>query len=78
MYFPLLCQNFEWVQVFFMKHSDQLVIHASASRLEWIGNSLEIAEVHANDSTIVSSCVTQEGLRRSDGFYSNCTSNYCA
>ncbi len=39
-----------------MKHSDQLVIHACASCFEWIDNSLEIAEVHANDSTIVSSC----------------------
>ncbi len=56
MYFPWLCQNFEWVQVFFMKYSDQLVIHASASRLEWIDSSLEIAEVHANGSMIVSSC----------------------
>ncbi len=45
MYFPWLCRDSEWVQVFFMKHSDQLVIHASASRLEWIGSSLEIAEV---------------------------------
>ncbi len=35
-YFPWLCGYAEWVWVCFVKRKDELVILASASRLDWI------------------------------------------